>query len=137
MGKKAEEYMQDVSRVSAAKDASMIDILSIMREQKAREIIVTNSNHEIEGIITGSDIVREIERTLESSRLLEGTAEYVMTGRPTSVEVGASMIDVVDQMFRKGLHCIVVTKGYQPIGIITQIDVVRWWLDEYGQQEAT
>ena len=127
--------MRDVSKISVTQSKSMIDVITMMIDQKSREIVITDPHHNIEGIITGTDIVREIERAIDSSRLLEGTADFVMTERPTSVPTGTLMIDVVDRMYRHGLHVIVVTENYEAIGIITQLDVIKWWLEEYGKKE--
>jgi CBS domain containing-hemolysin-like protein len=133
MGKKVEDYMTPISRiVRVTTDTQMITILKEMTRKKSREAIVTNAQREIEGLITTTDIIREIARELDSSTLKDGTAAMVMTKKPGSEHKGMLMIDAVDQMDRRRIHSLVITDEYTPIGVLTQLDVARWWLEEYG-----
>lgn len=134
MGKRASDYMRDVSKIRVATDTRMTDVLQLMVEQNTTSVVVVDVNLDLKGIITGTDILRELERDLESSRLLEGIAEHVMTRRIISVTDRTLMIDAADQMFRGRFHTLVVTRDFEPVGIITQLDIARWWLEEYGHK---
>lgn len=134
MGKKVEDYMKDISKIVVTMETSMIDVMRKMVEQNSQAIVVADSNHELEGIITGSDIIRELERAIDSSRLRDGRAEHVMTsrGKLAKVPEGTLMIEALEVMFRERRHSLVITKNFSPTGILTQTDIVKWWLEEHS-----
>lgn len=131
MGKQVKEYMQDASGITVNVDMLMIEVLKKMIEQKSPVVVVTDAVRTLEGIITGSDVIRELEKDVDSSVLRDGVAKHVMTPRPFFVAGDTLMIDAVDKMFRMRLHYLVVTGEYEPVGILTQLGVVKWWLEEY------
>jgi CBS domain-containing protein len=131
MNTKSKLYFSDISNLVVTDDTPMQQVLKIMAKNKFSTVIVTNANRELEGIITGSDIVRELEKSMDSPVLLEGAAKYVMTNHVETVVEDAIMLEAIDKMFRRQLHQLVVTRGFNPIGLITQLDVIRWWSDRH------
>lgn len=135
MGKQVRDYMmKDVFKVMVTTDTSMVDVIKKMTQHNSHAIIVTDINKELEGIITGTDIIRELTRAIDSSILRDGLAKDVMTPKPRVVAEGTLMIDAVDKFFRDSHHALVVVKEYEPVGILSQLDIARWWLDEHSQK---
>lgn len=130
---KVDEYMRkSIARITVTLDTPMLKVIKIMIEENTQAIIVTNADHELEGIITGTDTLREMARNIDSPVLRKETARNVMTTPPISVPTGTFMIDAKELMFKRGIHTLVVTKGFTPIGYLTQPDFDRWWLEEHA-----
>nr|WP_281719787.1 CBS domain-containing protein [Nitrosomonas nitrosa] len=134
MGKKAKDYMLEIPDVTVTTQTSLIDVMTIMVENNARTIIVTDTNREIKGIITSSDILRELSKEIQSSILRGGAAEHVMTKRLRVPDVSENtlMLDVAEEMAHNDVFSIVVMKQFQPVGIITSLEVFKWWLEEHS-----
>ena len=67
-------------------------------------------------IETGTS-VKEIENEMSVSE--------VMTKKVFALDVGASVIDIADEMTKQNVSSIVVTKNGDAVGIITERDIVR------------
>lgn len=131
MTRKVDEYMKKVSGLMVTTDTNMVEVLRLMLQQKSSVVIVTDVNRMLQGIITGSDVVLHLERAIDSSTLKTGAAEHVMTRGVIGLPAGTSMLDAIEKMFRHRLHSIVITRGYEPVGLLTQLDIIRWWVDEH------
>lgn len=132
MGKRVSEYMEDISSVTFTTDTPSLDAIKNWIDENSAALIITDANRNIQGIVTGTDIVREIARQLESAKMLEGSIEYIMTENPELITENTLMIDAVDRMDRKKIRSLIVTKGFNPVGILTQWGVCKWWFEEYG-----
>lgn len=132
MSKKVDEYMKKTSGIMVTTDTYMTDVLKLMLQQKTPVVIVTDVNRMIQGIITGSDVVLHLEKAIDSSTLKTGFAEHVMTRGVIGLPLGTSMLDAIEKMFRHRLHAIVITRGYEPVGLLTQLDIIQWWVDEHA-----
>lgn len=130
MSKKVDEYIKKVGGLMVTTDTNMTDVLKLMLQQKTPVIIVTDPNRSLQGIITGSDVLLHIGRDFNSDVLKNGTAEIVMTRGVIGLPVGASMLDAHEKMFRHRLHALAVTRGFEPIGLLTQLDIIQWWVDQ-------
>ena len=137
MLKKAKDYMIDVVDRLVQYDTPMGEVMDQMTSASFQAVIVVDENGHPMGIITGSDLVREIVRELKSSVLSTGIAQFVMTRPVVSVPEDSLMLDTVEIMFKTRFHTLLVTTTpnegrSKPVGLLTQIQVAKWWRDEYG-----
>lgn len=133
-GKKVEEYMSPISDRMVTTETSLMEVVKLLAMHKQGAIIITDDNKEFEGVISGTDLLRQLEKNIESSVLLDGLAKHIMTkkGRAATIGEGTLMVEAVDEMTAARVHSLIVMRVYQPVGILTQGDVLRWWYELQG-----
>lgn len=135
MAKTVKDYMSPA--IEKTLGTPVRDAIASMVTEKCRVIVVTNPNHHVRGIITGTDIIREIERDVNSSRLTQGRVENIMSSVEQSiiyVTEDSIMLDAVEKMHRHHLQAPIVLRGLEPVGVLYQLDVIRWWHDEFAAE---
>ena len=99
-------------------DSTVVDAARLMSEKKGRLVVLKDGNPV--GIITATDIVREIQR--------EG-CHFDFTGSYTrgvwEVPPSAKVAEVVHLMARERIGSVIVSKGMYPRGIFTERDLLQ------------
>ena len=131
MSKLVEDYMSPIPNLLVETDTRLSEAIIQMQHTQSNLVIVVDKRGFLRGIITGTDIIREIGVSIESSMLNEGLAIDIMTKQVKALSSDLFMLDAVKDFFRDSLHIMIVTRADKPIGIITQKDIIKWWSDEY------
>lgn len=132
--KRVKDYMRDISKITVTTDMKMADVLSIMLQTGTPAIVVTDVNHQLQGVITTTDVTFEMARQIDSSKL-HNEVEHLLTDEPIWVTEDMLMLDALDKMVRRTVRTLVVTRGFVPVGILTQWDVIGWWSEQYGLKQ--
>lgn len=130
MSKTVADYMDPIEIVTL--DTPCSEIITLMRNKNTRIVAVCGVNMRIKGIITLSDILKQLANDIRSENLIKGLAEDIMTDYDHIVCVREDMImlQALREMTTNGVHSLVVTKGFQPTGVLHQSHFIRWWQDE-------
>ncbi len=99
---------------------------NILTTNNIRHLIVTDSNGHVIGLVTQSDIMEYLgyEYFVEIKKICQ-----VMTKVVFSMPEDFSVLDALNSMARKGISCLVISRGKKPIGIITERDAARLLVD--------
>jgi len=125
--KTAGNFMAQVAKVSLK--TTMIDVAKTMVEQNVRCVAVMDGD-QIKGIITASDVIREIAADLHSPKMFKGDALEIMTARIVSVSEDDPLTQTLNSMTRPHmLHDLIVVHRLDAVGSISQVDVIGWWID--------
>ncbi len=135
MGKFVQDYMSRVYTIK--KDTPIKDAIKYMLEEATRIALIVDDIGCVKGIVTGTDLVREGYGFLSSSKSLDGTIEHIMTTTVFfQMPENTLMVEAVKTMANQRAHDMVVVKisplGIMPIGILRQLDAMRWWWEEFG-----
>ncbi len=132
----ARDYMSPV--VETHPDVMLAEAIQKMLQAHSRVLVVTELlSDTIEGLLTATDILREMSRG--EQRLLQVNVARLMTPRQRLVALAEDslMLDAVEQMSRNNLHAIVVLNALRPVGVIHQVDVLRWWQETFAGANST
>jgi diguanylate cyclase (GGDEF)-like protein/PAS domain S-box-containing protein len=101
---------------------SLFEAYGIMLSNHIRHHVVVDSAGRIMGVMSQSDLINVLglEYFVEM-RLVE----QVMTTAVTTVPLGAQSTEAIARMAAAGISCVVVVKGAEPAGILTERDAVR------------
>lgn len=133
MSKTVTDYMLDITTSVVTEDTLVLDAVKSYLEYESHIIIVTDATRKrLVGIITPTDLIKEIRSNTESSNLKTGNLKAIVNAEFISRAVDTLMLDAMDIMGRRGIHTLVITRGFEPVGLITQHSIVQWWFEEYG-----
>lgn len=117
----------------------------MINEYNIRHIPVT-SDGKLVGIISNTDIMRmsfgneykdsfnhEEERDEKIMDML--TLEHIMHYHPRTVDYNDNIINIARELIKEEFHALPVVDRDQLVGIITTTDIIRYFLNEYINQE--
>ncbi len=136
MASLARDYMSPV--VETHPEVMLAEAIQKMLQANSRVLVVTDLlSGTIEGLLTATDILREMSRG--EQRLLQVNVARLMTPRQRLVALAEDsvMLDAVEHMSRNNLHAIVVLSALRPVGVIHQMEVLRWWQDTFAGARST
>lgn len=108
---------------------------SLMKDLDERSVPVCESNGNLVGVVGIKDLADYFARKEESEtrgdlagekETLEVEIKSVMRTPPITVPPDAKLSEAVDLMIEKDISSILVTEDSQPVGILTQVDVVEF-----------
>ncbi len=118
---KARELMTS-SLVSVGSEEPVIEAAKLMNEKGISSVLVKREG-ELVGIITDRDIItRIISKGLDGARVRVGE---VMSSPLITIEEDASVEEAAKKMAEHGVRRLVVEKGHQKVGIISESDMIR------------
>lgn len=132
----ARDYMSPV--VETHPEVMLAEAIQKMLQANSRVLVVTDLlSGTIEGLLTATDILREMSRG--EQRLLQVNVARLMTPRQRLVALAEDsvMLDAVEHMSRNNLHAIVILNALRPVGVIHQMEVLRWWQDTFAGASST
>jgi CBS domain-containing protein len=115
-------------------DASLADAAKLLSETHKALLVVCDPDGKMVGVITKTDIVRQIGRNLGSLNAVQ--AEAVMTREVTSCRSDDLVHDVLATMKERGLvHIPVVDELYRPSGVVNARDALQALLRDVTDEE--
>lgn len=112
--------------VAASSTTTVRDVAIQMLMGGYSGLPITDHDGTVIGIVTEHDAVR----ALRSGKPLETTrAEEIMSREPVTVDVGASVDDVMELLDTKRIVRVPVTEEGKLVGVISRPDVLRAFLE--------
>jgi CBS domain-containing protein len=104
--------------------ASLADVAKRLSDTQIALVVVCDSEETMVGVITETDIVRQVGRRGE--RACTTAAADVMTRNVTSCRPTDSLLDVLSMMEKRGLiHVPVIDERSRPSGVVNARDALR------------
>jgi CBS domain-containing protein len=98
-------------------------IAALMRDKKIGDVLVTDAQSKLCGIVTDRDlVVRAIAEGKDPSKL---TAGEVCSGQPATLREDSSIDDAVSLMRAKKVRRVPVVRDGTPVGIVSIGDLAR------------
>jgi CBS domain-containing protein len=121
--------------VTVSSDAVLADVAKLLSAAKISLVVVCRSDRAVAGVVTRSDIVRQVALCLQD--VLGTTAADMMTRKVTSCHPGDTLEDVLAVMNKRGLeHIPVVDDNSIPSGVIAARDVLKALMKQSTYNEA-
>lgn len=102
--------------------APLKEVAKLFSEQKITGAPVVNSQGELVGVISQTDIIR---KSTTIGAWSPSTAGQIMTKPPVTISPEMPLQRVCELMHNRGTHRVVVAEGVQIRGIITTMDILR------------
>lgn len=123
--------------VSVQEDASLYDVIALVRKHHIRHIPVLKGKA-ITGIISSNDINRltfgglfNNQEGIDDSIINMMTVPQVMTAHPKVVQAGTFIREVAEIFAEGEFHSLPVEENGKCIGIVTTTDLINHLLNEY------
>jgi CBS domain-containing protein len=127
MNTKLVSSMDAVARsrlVTIKLDASLVQVAKLLSDTHIALAVVCDSDGAMVGVITETDIVRQIGRCGEGA--CTTAAADVMTRDVTSCRPTDSLLDVLSLMEQRGfVHVPVIDEKSKPVGVVNARDALR------------
>lgn len=121
--------------ITISADALLVDAARLLSEKQISLVVVCNSNGAMVGVITKTDIVREIGRCGEIACAI--AAADLMTHDVVYCRPADSLSEVLSMMEKRGfIHIPVVDDIFKPWGVVYARDALRALIAE-GKYEMS
>jgi CBS domain-containing protein len=110
--------------ISARKDAPVKEIAFEIFYGFFSGMPVTDGDGRVIGVVTEIDFLKHMRGGKDLEKL---TADDIMTKDPVTVEITASLDDILNIMLEKNIIRIPVTEGGLLVGIISRRDILRYY----------
>ena len=133
-----QDWMRE-NPVSVAPDATLATRRELMSENEVRRLPVVERG-ELIGILTNSDILRQIPSTADESdddtRLLltQRTVREVMTYSPMTINPSATIQEAAERMLEYQVSGLPVVRNGKVVGIITESDIFRLVVESWAEE---
>lgn len=133
-----QDWMRE-NPVTIDPDATLIAAQELMIENEVRRLPVVERG-ELVGIITNSDILRQIPATVEEAdddtRLLltQRTVREVMTYSPMTINPSATIQEAAERMLEYQISGLPVVRNNKVVGIITESDIFRLVVESWAEE---
>lgn len=127
--------------VTVAPDALLAEAYKLMEENEVRRLPVVNKSRELVGILTRSDLLQHVpffpndEELEEELPYINMTVEEAMSYDPISIESTDTVQDAAELMLESKVSGLPVRAGNRLVGIITESDIFRLVVAEWGEGE--
>jgi len=108
---------------TVASDASLLEVARVMRDQRIGDVLVTNRDGSLRGIVTDRDIVERadaIGKTIDNTQGGDICTDQLVKLTPTS-----SVDEAVRLMRENSIRRVPVVRDGQAIGIVSIGDLAR------------
>ncbi len=128
--------------VTIQADAPLINAYELMKENEIRRLPVVNRQKELVGMITRNDLLQHVpffpdEDDLEKELpYINLTVEDAMSYDTISVESTDTIQDAAETMLEAKISGLPVLAGNKLVGIITESDIFRLVVAEWGEEEG-
>lgn len=123
--------------VTIAPSASLLEAFGVMEERGIRRLPVVDSNNELVGIITLSDI-QQAGPSFRHGRggsdvvLGENSVQKIMTEVPVTVDPDDTIQDAAEAMLEYQVSGLPVVQGNEVVGIVTESDIFRLVVESWS-----
>jgi len=120
--------------VTIRDEAPLMDAAKLLREPDADLVVVCNADERMVGVISKTDVVRQISQWRESE--FAAPASTVMTRTVVSFRPDDLLQDVWTAMKHRSLKNVpIMDQDSRPIGVLNARDVLEALLEEVEQEE--
>ena len=121
--------------ITIGDDASLTDAAKLLREPDSDLVVVCNGDKRMVGVITKTDIVRQVGQRRESE--LTTAASTVMTRTVVSCRTGDLLHDMWTIMKDRRLKNVpILDQNSRPIGVLNARDLLEALLKEVEHEET-
>lgn len=106
-------------------------VLSDMAERHIGSAIVVNNIGEFRAILDGGQVIDSIAHEGEQELKERQVEEFAIRHVPRA-DTKDTVSEVARMMDQHNVHYLVVLDGVQPVGVVSQGDIIRWWVREFG-----
>ncbi len=118
-----------------ARDAMLIEVAKLLTQTQIGLVVVCNPDETMAGVITKSDVVRQIGHCAGSA--CHTAVADVMTRQVTFCRASDGLADVLLTMQAQGLvHVPVIDSNRKPVGVVNARDALRLLMMEGQYEEA-
>jgi len=115
-------------------EAPLMDVAKLLREPDADLVVVCNGDERMVGVISKTDVVRQISQSQESE--FGAPASTVMTRTVVSFRPDDLLHDVWTTMKHRRLKNVpILDEEYRPLGVLNARDVLEALLEEVEHEE--
>ena len=128
--------------VTVLPDAPLAVAYRLMEENEVRRLPVVNKSRELVGILTRNDLLQHVpffpneEELEEELPYINLTVEEAMSYDPISIESTDTVQDAAELMLEAKVSGLPVRAGNRLVGIITESDIFRLVVAEWGEVEG-
>ncbi len=129
--------------VAVMPDTSFIDAFHIIRERGIRHLPVLNKKNKLVGVVTQKDLLHASPSSATTLTVFEMNyllanlqIEEVMTSPPITVAEDTPIEEAARVMVEKDIGCLPVMRGTELVGMITEADIFRAFVEILGRGEA-
>jgi len=108
--------------ISVSKEIDIAEAAHLMVIKGVRRLVVVNSKHKIVGIVTQTDIIRNL--SIESF-ISSKNVEHVMIRKIISVKKKDPLSKAIELMISHNISCMLVMEDKKPIGLISEHDITK------------
>ncbi|BAM01726.1 MULTISPECIES: CBS domain-containing protein [Caldilinea] len=134
-----QDWMRE-NPVTITPDATLAEAQELMTEHEVRRLPVVE-NGELVGIITYSDILRQIPPLREEEEadhatvlLSQRTVGEVMTYSPITINPSATIQEAAERMLEYQVSGLPVVRNNKVVGIITESDIFRLVVESWAEE---
>ena len=134
-----QDWMRE-NPVTITPDATLAEAQELMTEHEVRRLPVVE-NGELVGIITYSDILRQIPPLREEEEadhatvlLSQRTGGEVMTYSPITINPSATIQEAAERMLEYQVSGLPVVRNNKVVGIITESDIFRLVVESWAEE---
>jgi CBS domain-containing protein len=133
-----QDWMRE-NPVTIDPNATLAAAQELMRENEVRRLPVVERG-ELVGIITNSDILRQIPASIDEgdddTRLLltQRTVREVMTYSPITINPSATIQEAAERMLEYQISGLPVVRNGKVVGIITESDIFRLVVESWAEE---
>ncbi|MEJ5246957.1 MAG: CBS domain-containing protein [Caldilinea sp.] len=134
-----QDWMRE-NPVTITPDATLAEAQELMTEHEVRRLPVVE-NGELVGIITYSDILRQIPPLREEEEadhatvlLNQRTVGEVMTYSPITINPSATIQEAAERMLEYQVSGLPVVRNNKVVGIITESDIFRLVVESWSEE---
>lgn len=133
-----QDWMRE-NPVTISPDASLSTAQDLMSEHEVRRLPVVE-NGELIGIVTYSDILRQIPVTADEADdhtrvlLTQRTVREVMAYSPITINPSATIQEAAERMLEYQVSGLPVVRNSKVVGIITESDIFRLVVESWAEE---
>ena len=128
--------------ITVRPDVSIVDALEQMRREKVRHLPVVDKDGRLQGIVTRQDLLYASPSSVTSLNVWEVTylvsrikVSEVMTKKVITASEGMPVEEAARIMADHKVGCLPVVRNQIVVGIITESDLFRFFLELFGARE--
>jgi CBS domain-containing membrane protein len=111
-------------------------LYDLMDSRRVRHVPIVDNDGELVGLVTDRDLsrtalgaVEELPLSVERDILRRRRIRDIMVTEPDTIEPDASLADAAEMLLENKIGCLPVVEGLHLVGIITEADFVRDFLE--------
>jgi diguanylate cyclase (GGDEF)-like protein/PAS domain S-box-containing protein len=108
--------------IAISEETEIPEAANLMVINGLRRLIVVDGEHNIIGIVTQTDIIKNLSI---DSFISFRKAEQIMRRKVISIRRKVSLLKAIELMAKNRISCVLVTEDNRPVGIITERDITK------------